>query len=77
LFGTRLLQLFKHSAALSFAVFTHKACCEAIGELQADVSLYFVKTQSDVHCASCAAAIGTNQDISRLTAKNVLASRRI
>jgi hypothetical protein len=67
------LQLFRQAAALSCAVFTHEALSEAPSALQADVSLYFVKTQFEVQDASWAIAIGSNQDISRPAAKNILA----
>jgi hypothetical protein len=73
LFGTRPLQLFRQAAPLSCAIFTHVALREAPSALQADVSLYFVKTQFEVQDASCAMAIGANQDISRPAAKNILA----
>jgi hypothetical protein len=77
LFGTNPLQPFKQPAALSCAVLTHVALSDALSARQAEVSLYFVKTQFDVQDASCAMAIDANQDISRPAAKNALARRRI
>jgi hypothetical protein len=73
LFGTIPLQPFKQPAALSCAVFTHVALSEAPSARQTEVSLYFVKTQFDVQDASCAIAIGADQEISRPAAKNILA----
>jgi hypothetical protein len=67
------LQPFRQAAAFSRAVFTHEAFSEAPSALQADVSLYFVKTQFEVQDASCAIAIDANRDINKPAAKNILA----